>query len=296
MAEVYPTRPVRIIVPTPPGGSNDLAARLMAEWLSERLGPPFVVENQPGIGTEAVVKGSPDGYTLLLVAPSHAINSALYEKLNFNVVRDIAPVASIISQPLIVLVNPSVPAKTIPELIAFAKANPGKVNMASPGNGTPNHVAGELFKMMTAVNMLHVPYRGSVPAVTDLLDGKAQVYFGAIASSIEYVKNGKLRLLAVTTAARSGALRDIPTVGEFVPGYEVSSWFGIGAPKNTPGDIVDKLNREINAALADPRMKARLADLGGTVLAGSPSDFGKLIADETEKWSKVVRAANIKAE
>ena len=242
------------------------------------------------------MRAPPDGYTLLLVASANAINATLYDKLNFNFIRDIAPVASIIRVPNVMVVNPSVPAKTVPEFIAYAKANPGKINMASAGIGSSPHVAGELFKMMAGVDMVHVPYRGAAPALTDLLGGQVQVMFATTAASIEYIRAGKLRALAVTTATRSEALPDIPTVGDFVPGYEASAWFGIGAPKNTPAEIVDKLNKEINAGLADPKIKARLADLGGTVLAGSPADFGKLIADETEKWGKVIRAANIKPE
>ena len=300
MAQTYPSRPVRIIVPFAPGGAQDILARLMGQWLSERLGQPFVIDNRPGgssnIGTEAVVRAPADGHTLLLVPPDSAINVALYDKLNFNFLRDIAPVASIISLPLVMVVNPSVPAKTVPEFIAYAKANPGKINMASAGTGTGVHMAGELFKMMTGVDMVHVPYRGGVPALTDLLGGQVQVYFGALSGSVEHIKTGKLLGLAVTTATRLEALPDIPTLGEFLPGYEASTWQGIGAPKNTPAEIVDRLNEEINAGLADPKMKARLADLDGTVLAGSPADFGKLIADETEKWGKVVRAADIKPE
>ena len=292
-AQAYPTRPVRWVVGFAPGGATDIMARLMGQWLTERLGQPVVIENRPGagsnIGTEAVVNAPPDGYTLLLISPAHAVNATLYDKLNFNFIRDIAPVASISREPNVMVVNLSVPAKTIPEFIAYAKANPGKINMASSGNGTSVHVSGELFKMMTGVNMVHVPYRGAGPALTDLLGGQVQVMFATMPSAIEYIRAGKLRALAVTTAARSAALPDIPTVGEFVPGYEASSVFGVGVPKNTPAEIVDKLNKEINAALADPKMKARLADLGGTPLAGSPADFGKLIAEETEKWAKVVK-------
>ena len=299
-AQTYPSRPVRIIVPFAPGGATDITARLMGQWLSERLGQQFVTENRPGagsnIGTEVVVNAPPDGYTLLLVGASSAINMTLYEKLNFNFLRDITSVAGIISIPFIMAVNPSVPAKTVSEFIAYAKVNPSKVNMGSGGNGTAGHLSGELFKMMAGVNMIHVPYRGEAPALTDLLGGQVQVMFGTMPASIEYIRAGKLRPLAVTSARRSEALPDLPTVGEFVAGYEANGWQGLGAPKNTPADIVDKLNTEINAALADPKMKARLADLGGTVLAGSPGDFGKLIADETEKWAKVIRAANIKAE
>ncbi len=298
--QTYPTRLVRIIVGYPPGGVSDILARLMAQWLSERLGRPFVVENRPGasgnIATEVVVRASPDGYSLLMLDPSPTINATLDGKLNFNVIRDIAPVATITRQPLIMVVHPSFPAKTVPEFIAYAEANPGKINMASAGSGNPNHLAGELFKMMAGVNMIHVPYRGAAPAMTDLIAGQVQLYFGTIGSSIEYIKADKLRALAVTTAARLEVLPDIPTVGDFVPGYEVSAWFGIGAPKNTPTEIVDRLNREINAGLADPRIKTQLANYGGGEFALSPADFGKLIADETEKWAKVIRAANIKAE
>ena len=282
-----------------PGGGADIIARLIGQWLSERLGQPFIIENRPGAGsniaTEAVVHAPADGYTLLLVSPANAINATLYDKLNFNFIRDIAPVAGIIRVPNVMVVNPSVPAKTVPEFIAYAKANPGKLNMASAGIGTAPHVAGELFKMMAGVDMVHVPYRGDGPALTDLIGGQVQVMFAAMPSSIEYIRAGKLRALAVTTATRSEALPDIPTVGDFVPGYEASGWYGIGAPKNTPAEIIDKLNKEINAGLADPKIKARLADLGGTVLPGSPADFGKLIADETEKWAKVIKFAGHQA-
>jgi tripartite-type tricarboxylate transporter receptor subunit TctC len=297
-AQAYPTRPVRLIVPLAPGGATDIVARVIGQWLSERLGQPFIVENRPGagtnLGTEAVVRAAPDGYTLLLAAPNNAINASFYEKLNFNFIRDIAPVAGIISHSLVIVVHPSVPAKTVPEFIGYAKANPGKLNMASPGNGTPNHVSGELFKMMAGVDMVHVPYRSGGPALTDLIAGQVQVMFPATVSSIEYIRDGRLRALAVTTATRSELLPDIPTVDQFVPGYEASGWFGLGAPKATPAEIVEKLNKEINAGLADPKIKTRLADLGGTPLVGSPADFGKLVADDTEKWGKVVRAANIK--
>jgi tripartite-type tricarboxylate transporter receptor subunit TctC len=296
-AQAYPSRPVRIMVGVAPGGSTDILARLMGQWLSERLGQPFIIENRPGgggnIATEAVVRAPADGYTLLLVGPSHAINATLYDKLNFVFVRDIAPVASFFRGPVVLVVNPSVPARSVPELIAYGKANPGKLNA---GIGSGPHMSGELFKMMAGVDMVPVHYRGSGPAFTDLIGGRVQVYFPGTASSIAYIRAGKLRALAVTTATRSDALRDLPTVGEFVPGYESSSWFGIGAPKATPAEIVDKLNNEINAGLADREMKARLADLGGTVLPGSPAAFGKHLADETEKWGKVIRAANIKAE
>jgi tripartite-type tricarboxylate transporter receptor subunit TctC len=299
-AQAYPTRPVRIIVPSPAGGSGDVTARLVAQRLTDRLGQQFVVENRPGagtnIGTEAVVRAPPDGYTLLLVGSSNAINTALYDKLNFNFIRDIAPIAGIMRVPNVMVVNLSVPAKTVAEFIAYAKANPGKLNMASAGNGTPQHIYGELFKVMTGVNIAHVPYRGNALALTDLLGGQVQVMFDSMPNSIEYIRAGALRALAVTTATRSEALPDLPTVGDFLPGYEASTWYGVGIPKNTPTNIIEKLNKEVNAALADPKMKARLAELGGAVLPRSPADFGKLIADETEKWGKVIRAANIKAE
>jgi len=299
-AQAYPTRPVRIIVGAAPSGSFDIMARLIGQRLSEQLGQPFVIDNRPdavgNIATEAVVRSPADGYTLLLVGAPHAINATLYDKLNFNFIRDIAPVAGIDREPLVMAVNPSVPARTVPEFIAYAKANPGKISMASAGNGTPSHVSGELFKMMAGVNMVHVSYRGGGPALPDLLAGQVQVMFPSMSSSIEYVRTGKLRALAVTTATRSDALPQVSTVSDFVPGFEATLWTGIGAPKNTPADIVDKLNREINAGLADPTIKARLADLGGTPLVGSPADFGKLIADETEKWAKVVNFAGIKAD
>jgi tripartite-type tricarboxylate transporter receptor subunit TctC len=299
-AQTYPTRPVRIIVGTAAGGGNDIVARLIGQWLSERLGQQFVIENRPGagtnIGTEAVVRAPPDGYTLLLVGPPHAVNATLYEKLNYNFLRDIAPVASISRELNVMAVHPSFPAKTVPEFIAYAKANPGKINMASAGNGTGPHVTGELFKMMAGVNIVHVPYRGTAPGLADLLGGQVQVMFPSVPSSVEHIRAGKLRALAVTTAMRSEALPDIPTMGDFVPGYEASSVYGLGAPRDTPAEIIDKLNKEINAALADPKMKAQLADLGGTVLPGSPADFGKLLADETEKWAKVIKFAGIKVE
>jgi tripartite-type tricarboxylate transporter receptor subunit TctC len=296
----YPTRPVRFLVGYPPGGATDILARLIGQWLSERLGQQFVIENRPGagsnIGTEAVVRAPADGHTLLLVAPANAINATLYDRLNFNFIRDIAPVAGLIRVANVMEVNPSVPARTLPEFIAYAKANPGKINMASAGNGSQQHVAGELFKMMTGVSMVHVPYRGGGPALTDLLGGQVQLYFGTTASTIEYIRTGKLRALAVTTATRSQALPDVPTVGEFVPGYEASSWYGIGAPIGTPAEIVDKLNKEINAGLADPTLSARIGELGGTPLALSSAEFEQLIAADTEKWGKVVRAANITLE
>jgi tripartite-type tricarboxylate transporter receptor subunit TctC len=299
-AQVYPSRPVRLIVGLPPGGSADLTARVIGQWLSERFGQQLVVENRPGavsnIATEAAVRAPADGYTLLLVNAANATSATFYSNLNFNFIRDIAPVAGIIRVPLVMEVNPSVPARTLPEFIGYAKANPGKVNYATAGNGSTPHVTGELFKMMTGVNIVHVPYRGSAPALTDVLGGQVQMMLDALPASIEYVRTGKLRALAVTTAARSPALPDIPTVGEFMPGFEGSTFFGVGAPRGTPVEIIDKLNTEINAALANPKIKAKLAELGGTPIPGSPDDFGTLIADETEKWGKVIRAANIKAE
>jgi len=299
-AQSYPSRPVRVIVPFAAGGGVDIVARLIGQWLSEQLRQPFVIENRPGgggnIGTEAVVRAPADGYTLLLVTAANAINTTLYEKLSFNLSRDIAPVAGIIVVPNVMVVHPSVPAKTIPEFIAYAKANPGKVNMASGPIGGSSHVSGELFKMLTGTDMLLVSYRGTAPAVTDLLAGQVQVLFNSPPASIEYIKAGRLRALAVTTTTRSEVLPDVPTVSEFVPGYEASQWYGVGAPKNTPAQIVEELNKEINAGLAAPKLKARLADLGGTPIAGSPADFGKFIAEETEKWGEVIRAANIKPE
>jgi len=296
----YPTRPVRVIVPVAPGGGADIVARLTGQWLSERLGQQIIVENRPGggtnIGTEVVVHAPADGYTLLLVNLTHAINATLYEKLNYNFIRDIAPIAGIVGVSNVVEIHPSVPTKTLPEFIAYAKANPGKINMGSAGNGSSSHMAGELFKMMTGVNLVHVPYRGQGPAMTDLLGGQLQVIFATTPGTTEYVRIGRLHALAVTTAIRADALPEVPTVADFVPGYESSQWYGIGAPKATPTEIVDKLNYEINAALADSKMRARLADVGGTVLPGSPADFGKLIAAETEKWGKVVKFAGIKAE
>lgn len=301
-AQAYPKRPVRWVVPMAAGNPPDIVARLLGQWLAERLGQPFVIENRPGaggtIGTEAVVRAPADGHTLLTMAPSSTINatlfSTLYEKLKFNVVRDIAPVATLTRQAQVMVVNPSLPAKTIPGFIAYAKANPGKVNMASNGIGTGQHVAGELFKMMTGVNMVHVPYRGGAAAIADLIAGRVQVLFTSPIGLIEHIGNGKLRALAVTTATRSEALPDVPPVGDLVPGYEVTAWFGVGAPRNTPGEIVDKLNKEISAALADPGMKARISDMGAAPFVGSPADFGRLIAAETEKWAKVIKFAGLK--
>jgi tripartite-type tricarboxylate transporter receptor subunit TctC len=297
-AQAYPSRPVRLIVGFAAGGAFDIMARLIGQWLSERLGQPFVIENRPGgggnIGTEAVVRAPPDGYTLLLVGVPNAINVTLYDKLNFKFISDIAPVAGLMAVSSVMVVHPSVPANTVPEFIAYAKANPRKVNMASSGTGSTNHVSGELFKMMAGIDMAHVPYRSAGPALTDLLGGQVQVMFPSTVASIEYIRVGRLRALAVTTATRSEALPQIPTVAEFVPGYEASNWYGLGAPKATPAEIVDKLNKEINACLADPKMKAQLADLGGVALPGSPAEFGKLIADETEKWAKVIKFAGIK--
>jgi tripartite-type tricarboxylate transporter receptor subunit TctC len=299
-AETYPSQPVRVIVGFAGGGPNDILARLIGQWLAKRLGHPFVIENRPGAGsniaTEAVVHAPPDGYTLLLVGSPNAINATLYGRLNFNFIRDIAPVASFMRGALVLVVHPSVPAKTLPEFIAYAKANPGKLSYGSGGVGGITHITAELFKMMAGVEMVHVPYRGVAPALTDLLGGQVQALFANPAQSIPYTGAGKLRALAITTATRSEALPDIPTVGEFVPGYEASSTFGFGAPKDTPTEIIDTLNKEINAVLADPEVKARVAGLDGTVLVGSPADFGKLIAEETEKWGKVIHTANIKAE
>jgi len=299
-SQAYPARPVRIIVPFAPGGANDITARLIGQWLTERLGQQFLIENRTGgggnIGIEAAVRSAADGYTLLVVGTTAAINATLFEKLNYNFIRDVAPVASIIRVPHVMQVNPSLPVATVPEFIAYAKANPGKISMGSGGNGSPAHVTGELFKMMTGVNLTHVPYRGAGPAITDLLGGQIQVTFTDMAASIEYIRAGKLRALAVTTATRSEALPDIPTVSDFVTGFEASQWVGLCAPKNTPPEIIGKLNTEINTGLADPKLKARLAGLGGMVLAGSPADFGKLIADDTEKWGKVVKLSGAKPE
>src|SRR5579883_652365 len=300
-AEAYPVRPVRLIVPFASGGASEILARLIGQWLSERLGQPFVIELRPGaggnLGTEVVVASPPDGYTLEIVnaAPS-AINTTLYAKLSFNFLRDMVPVGGVQRTPLVLLVNPAFPPRSVPELIAYAKANPGKINMASAGNGSPPHVAGELFKMMAGVDIVHVPYRGGGPALVDLLGGQVQMFFGVLASSIEYIRAGKLRALAVTTATPVEALPDVPMLNKFLPGYEASDWYGICAPKGTPAEIITRLNTEINAGLADPSLKERFAQLGGTSLAGTPAEFGKLIADETEKWGKVVRAAHMKAE
>jgi tripartite-type tricarboxylate transporter receptor subunit TctC len=299
-AQTYPARPVRMVVGFAPGGGTDIIARLIGQWLSERLGQPFIIENRPGagtnIGTEAVVRAPADGYTLLMVGSSNAINATLYGNLNFNFIGDIVPVAGIARQPLVMVVNPSVPARTVPEFITYAKANPGRFNMASAGNGIVDHLSGELFKMMTAINMVHVPYRGTGPALAGLLGGQVHVMFGGIVASSEYIRAGRLRALAVTTATRLEALPDVPSLSEFLPGYEADDWKGIGTPKNTPPEIIDELNKQINAGLADPKLKARLADLGGTVLTGSPAEFGRLIADETEKWANVIRATNLKPE
>jgi tripartite-type tricarboxylate transporter receptor subunit TctC len=301
MAQSYPSRPVRIIAATGTGGAPDILARLMGQWLSERLGQPFVIENRPGAGsniaTEAVVRAAPDGYTLLLVGTPNAINATLYDNLNFNFIHDIAPISGLIRGALVMVVHPSVPAKTLPEFIAYAKANPGKLSYGSGGVGGITHITAEQFKQEAGgLDIVHVPYRGVAPALTDLLGGQIQVVFTNLALLIGYIASGKLRALAITTATRSDALPDIPTIGEFVPGYEASSVFGLGAPRNAPAEIIDRLNKEINAALADPEFKARLTHLDGTALGGSPADFGKLIGDETEKWRKVIRLANIKPE
>ena len=299
-AQAYPTRPVRLIVSFTPGSAPDIVARLVAQWLSERLGQQFLVENRGGaggnIGTEVVVRAPADGYTLLLVGAPNAINTTLYDKLSFNFLRDIAPVAGISRGCLVMVVHPSFPAKTVPEFIAYAKANPRKVTMASPGNGSSPHVCGELFKMMASIDMIHVPYRGGGQVMTDLIAGQVQVSFIGLTVAIEYIRSGKVRALAVTTATRSDVLPDIPTVDDFVPGYEASAFWGVGAPRNTPAEIVDKLNNEINAGLSDPKLRGRLAEGGGTVLAGSPADFGKFIGDETAKWAKVIKFAGISSE
>src|SRR5215467_9868089 len=299
-AQTYPMRPVRLIVTFPAGSTSDIIARPIGQWLSEQLGQPFVIDNRPGaggtIGTEAVVRAPADGYTLLLVAGAHTVNATLYDKLSFNFIRDIAPIAAISRETAVMTVNPSIPPKTVPEFITYAKANPGRVNMASAGIGSPSHVTGELFKMMTGLNMVHVPYRGASPSLSDLIAGQVQVTFESMPSSIGYIRAGTLRALAVTTAERSEALPAIPSVGEFVPGYEASIWYGVGAPKNTPVPIIDKLNREINAGLADPKLNARISELGGVPLVGSPAEFGTLISKETEKWGKVVKASGAKPE
>jgi tripartite-type tricarboxylate transporter receptor subunit TctC len=299
-AQDYPTRPIRWIVPYPPAGTTDILARIVGQHLSEKMGQQFVIENKPGagnnLGTEAAINAAPDGYTILLVNPAHGINATLYKKLSFNFIRDVAPVAGLIRVPNVMEINPNVPAKTVAEFIDYAKANPGKVNMASSGNGTSVHLSGELFMAMTGVKMTHVPYRGAGPALIDLIAGQVHVLFDNLPSSIEHIKAGKLRALAVTTAVRTETLPDVPTVGDTVPGYEASAWFGIGAPKGTPRAIVEKLNSEVNAALADPKLKARLAELGGIMMPGTPDDFGKVIADETAKWEKVVKFSGASVE
>jgi tripartite-type tricarboxylate transporter receptor subunit TctC len=299
-AQTYPARPVRIVIGYTPGGSADLTARLMGQWLSEKLGQSFVIENRPGggtnIATEAVVRAAPDGYTLLLVAPANAINATLYDKLNFDFLRDTEPVAGIIRFPNVVVVNPSLPIHSIPELIAYAKANPGKLNMASSGNGSTIHMSGELFKMLTGINMVHVPYRGGAPALTDLIAGQVQVMFDNIPTCAEHVKSGKLRGLAVTSTTRSEVLPELPVVADFLPGYEASAWYGIGAPKGTPPDIIERLNKAVNEVLADPKAKARFAELGAFLLPGSAVDFGKLLANETDKWGKVVKFAGARVD
>jgi tripartite-type tricarboxylate transporter receptor subunit TctC len=298
-AQAYPTRPVRIVVGFTPGGGADIVTRLIGQWLSERFGQPFVIENRPGAATnvamETVVRARADGYTLATVTSTNAINATLYDNLSFDFLRDIAPVGSISGVPNVMVVNPSVPARTVTEFIAYAKINPGKVNYGSAGTGAPSHLAGELFRTMAGIEIQHVPYRGAAPALTDLLGGQVQVAFSPMPSLIEYIKAGTLRALAVTTATRSQALPDLPTIADVLPGYEASTWYGLGVPKSVPAEIVDKLNKEINVALAEPNMRARMADLGGTVLSGSPADFGRFIAEEVEKWGKVIRAANIKA-
>jgi tripartite-type tricarboxylate transporter receptor subunit TctC len=299
-AQAYPARPVRLIVGWPAGGTTDIGARLVAQWLSERLGQPFIVENRPGAGThaatEAVVRARADGYTLLMASGSNAINATLYDKLNYNFINDIAPVAGVLRSPFVLEVHPAVPAKNVSELIAYAKANPGKLNMASFGTGSGSHLSGELLKIMSRIEMLHVPYRGSAPMLIDLLSGQVQLAFDNLPASIGHIRAGKLRALAVTTTIRSEALPDIPTLDEALPGFEASAWIGVGAPKETPAEVIGILNKEINAGLADPKIKARIAELSGMAFAGSPADFGKLIAEQTEKWGKVIRAANIKPE
>ena len=296
----YPTKPVRWIVPYTPGGGTDITARILGQWLSERLGQTFIIENRPGagnnIGTEAAINSPPDGYTLFLVNPANAINASLYPKLSFNFLRDMVPVAGIIRVPNVMEVNPGVPAKTVAEFIAYAKANPNKINWATSGNGTSVHLSGELFKMMTGVKLTHIPYKGSAPALTDLMGGTVDVIFDNMPPSLPHIKAGKLRALAVTTTVRSEALPDVPTVADTVPGYEASAFYGMGAPKGTPPEIIEKLNKEVNAALADPKMKARLAELGGMMIPGTPADFGKLVASETDKWAKVIKEGGVKLE
>ena len=296
----YPTRPVRWIVPYPPGGGTDITARIIGQWLSERLGQQFVIENKPGagnnLGTDAMISAAPDGYTVLLTNPANAINTTLYAKLSFNFLRDIAPVAGIMRVPNVMEVHPSVPAKTVAEFIAYAKANPGKINWATSGNGTSVHLSGELFKLMTGVELTHIPYKGSAPALTDMIAGTVQLMFDNLPPSLPHIRADKLRALAVTTATRSEALPDVPTVAEAVPGYEASAFYGVAVPKGTPPEIVDKLNKEINAGLANPNIKARLAELGGILIPGTPQDFGKLVADETEKWAKVIKAGGVALE
>jgi tripartite-type tricarboxylate transporter receptor subunit TctC len=300
LAQDYPTRPIRWIVPYPPGGATDITARIMGAWLSERLGQQVIIENKPGagnnIGTETAINSPPDGYTLLLVNPANAINATLYPKLSFEFLRDVAPVAGIMRVPNVMEVNPQVPAKTVAEFIAYAKANPGKINWATSGNGTSVHLSGELFKMMTGVQLTHIPYKGSAPALTDLLAGTVDVIFDNMPPSLPHIRAGKLRALAVTTNVRSDALPDVPTVGETVPGYEASAFFGMSVPKGTPQAIIDRLNKEINAGLADPKVKARLAELGGMLTPGTPADFGKLVAGETDKWAKVIKTVGVALE
>jgi tripartite-type tricarboxylate transporter receptor subunit TctC len=296
----YPTRPIRWVVPYTPGGGTDITARIIGQWLSERLGQQFIIENKPGagnnIGTETVVTSPPEGYTLLLVNPANAINATLYRKLSFNFLRDITPVAGIMRVPNVMEVNPEVPAKTVAEFIAYAKANPGKINWATSGNGTSVHLSGELFKMMTGVDLTHIPYKGSAPALTDMIAGTVQVIFDNMPPSLPHIRAGKLRALAVTTNVRSDALPDVPTVAETVPGYEASAFYGMGVPKGTPPEIIDKLNKEVNAGLADPKIKARLAELGGMLIPGTPAEFGKLVADETDKWAKVIKTGGVALE
>jgi tripartite-type tricarboxylate transporter receptor subunit TctC len=297
-AQAYPSRPVHIIVPFAAAGPNDIVARVVAQWMSEHLGQPFVIENRPGagtnVGTEIVVHAPPDGYTALVVSSSHAINATLYDKLNFSFIRDIAPVASIMRVPNVMVVNPAFPARSVREFIDYGKANPGKLNFASSGIGASNHMSGELFKAMTGLDMTHVPYRSSGPALTDLISGQVQVMFDAMSSSVEHIRGGRLRPLGITTATKADALPGVPVIADVVPGYEVSNWFGFGMPRSTPADVIMTFNKAVNAAVADPKLKVRLADLGGILMPGSPADFGKLIAEETEKWGKVIRSANIK--